>query len=272
MPERRPPFATEPHIAAVPFGERPRGGARQLLGPADKAALTAIGTIIRVPKGGLAYRSTAPAENIYNLVEGVLKTFQVLPDSSTHISGFHFAGDVFGLAEQGRYVDSAEAIVPVVAYEIPRRAFEALLVRDGGLAVQIVCKLTDDLRKKNRHALILDRQDAVGKVAMFLLMLEDARQARGPGGTVYFPMMRLDVAKYVGLTIETVSRAFSLLERLAIVKFIDRHHLHVLDRARLEAISDGTVETIPTIARKKARARTAKTESARRPGPKKQAR
>jgi CRP-like cAMP-binding protein len=247
MAERRVPFRIEPQIVAVPFSDRSRGRAVPLLTPADKEALSAIGTVIRVPKGGTAYRSEAPADNIYNLVEGVLKTVQVLPDQSTHISGFHFAGDLFGLAEQGKYIDSAEAIVPVVAYQIPRPALEGLLTRDGGLAVRILCKLADELRKKNRHALILDREDAVGKIAMFLLMLEDARQSRGPGGTVYFPMMRLDVAKYVGLTLETVSRAFHLLERLAIVKFIDRHHFHVLDRERLEALSAGTAETIPTI-------------------------
>jgi CRP-like cAMP-binding protein len=261
MAKRRPPFAIEPRIAAIPFGDRSLGRAQPLLTTADKAALTAVGKLIRVPKGVLAYRSASAAENVYNLVEGVLKTFQVLPNASTHISGFHFPGDLFGLAEQGKYVDSAEAVVSVAAYEIPRAALETLLVRDGGFAVRILCKFADELRKKNRHALILDRQDAVGKLAMFLLMVEDARQSRGPGGTVYFPMTRVDVGKYVGLTLESVSRAFHLLERLAVVKFIDRHHFHVLDRVRLEALSAGTTETIPTIASKKAKTRDSQIET-----------
>jgi CRP-like cAMP-binding protein len=167
-----------------------------------------------------------------------------------HISGFHFAGDMLGMAQEGRYIESAEAIVPVVAFKFPVAAFETLLSQNGELAVRILCKLADEIRRKDHHALILDRQDAMGKIAMFLLMLEDARQTRGPSGTIYFPMMRLDVAKYVGLTLETVSRAFHLLERHAIAKFIDRHHFHVLDRERLEALSAGTAEAMPTITRK----------------------
>jgi len=254
--DRRRPFTTEPLVTAVPFGERTRGRAVPILTAADKAALGAVGTVVRMPKGALVYRALARAANLYNIVEGALKTYQVLPDSSTHISGFHFPGDLVGMAEEGRYIETAEAIIPIVAYEIPQAEFQAVMTRDGGLAVRVICKLTDALRKKDSHALILDREDAVGKLAMFMLMLEGARQARGPGGTIYFPMTRVDVAKYVGLTIETVSRAFNLLETHAIVRFIDRHHFYVLDRARLEAMAAGTAETMPTVAPKKAGRRT----------------
>jgi CRP-like cAMP-binding protein len=224
-----------------------------LLTAHDKAALMAVGTLVRMPKGAVAYRAFTPADCVYNLVEGVLKTSLTLPDASTHISAFHFAGDVFGMAEQGQYVESAEAIVPVAAYKIRLAEFEMLLARDGGLAVRMLCKLTDDLRRKQRHALILDRPDAVGKMAMFLLLLADAGQARGAGSTTYFPMLRSDAANYVGLTLEAVSRALHALEKQGVVEFVDRHHFHVLDRTRLQALSAGTIKAPPVSKLKKAK-------------------
>ena len=86
MAERRRPFTTKPQITGVPFGTRTRSSAVPLLTAADKAALTKIGTLIEVPKCGVVYRSSAPAVHVYNLVEGVLRTFQVLPGRRTHIS------------------------------------------------------------------------------------------------------------------------------------------------------------------------------------------
>lgn len=262
MTERRRPFTTEPRLSAVPYASRSRGRALPVLTKEDRAALIGISTVVRIPKGATVYRAAAPADSVYNIVEGVLKTtYRVGPDVSAHVSGFYFAGDILGVAQEGRYVETAEAIVPVVAYKIGVPALEALLSQNGELAVRVLCKLMDEIRRKDHHALILDRQDAMGKIAMFLLMLEEARQARGPGGTIYFPMMRMDVARYVGLTLETVSRAFHLLERHAIAKFIDRHHFHVVDRDRLEALSAGTAEAMPTITRKTAKEPGSETET-----------
>ena len=133
-----------------------------------------------MPKGAFAYRAQARADSIYNLVQGVVKTFVSLSDETTHVSGFHFPGDIFGLAEQGEYIDAAEAIVPAVAYKIPLGALEDLLSSNRELAVRFMHRLAHGLRAKHRHALLLSRHDAVGKIAMFLRMLEGLGQARGP--------------------------------------------------------------------------------------------
>jgi CRP-like cAMP-binding protein len=174
-----------------------------------------------------------------------VKTFQILPNGTSHISGFHFSGDVFGLAEEGRYLETAEAIVPSVVYKIRFSAFETLLSQNASLAVKFLCKLADSQRRKQHHALILDRDDAVGKIAMFLRLLENAGRPRGAGGTTYVPMTRSDIAKYVGLTLEAVSRAVRALEDRGVVKFVDLHHFHVLDHLTFNALSEGTTELPP---------------------------
>src|ERR1700733_14787929 len=125
----------DPQISAIPFRRRSRGRAIPVLTASDEAALKAASTLVRLPKGGIFYDVSAPAEAVFNVVQGVLKTFEVLPNATTHVSGFLFCGDIFGLAEQGRYVETAVAIVPVTAFRIPLAAFETQLSRNGPLAL-----------------------------------------------------------------------------------------------------------------------------------------
>ncbi len=255
MPTHRFQSVVEPSIAAIPLRERSRGRSVSVLTAQDKAALTSISSVVELRKGDFAYRAAAPADSIYNLVQGVVKTFVSRPDETAHVSGFHFPGDIFGLAERGEYIEAAEAIVPAVAYKIPIGALEDLLSSNKGLAVRFIHRLAHGLRAKHRHALLLSRHDAVGKVAMFLRMLEGLGGARGPGGTLYFPMTRSDAADYVGLTLEAVSRAFNLLAKQRIVAFVDRHHFHVLDRERLDAVSEGMKDALAARPKSTARKR-----------------
>jgi CRP/FNR family transcriptional regulator, anaerobic regulatory protein len=255
MPSRRFRFVAEPSIAAIPLREPSRGRRVSLLTPSDKAALMAIGSVVELPKGSLAYRAQAAADCVYNLVQGVVKTFVRLPDETTHVSGFHFPGDMFGLAEEGEYIDAAEAIVPSIVFKIPLGALEDLLSSHRGLAVRLVQRLAHALRVKHRHALLLSRRDAVGRIATFLLMLEGVGDTRRPGGTLYFPMTRSDAADYIGLTLEAVSRGFALLEQRGIVTFVDRHHCQILDRPRLVASSIGVKDALASRPRSTARKR-----------------
>ena len=256
MTTRRFNVKIEPHISAIPFRERSRGRALPLLSKDDAAALAAISTIERWPKGAVGYRARSAAHSVYDLVQGVVKTYDTRPDKSVSISGFHFAGDVFGLAQQGQYLESAEAVIPAVVFRIPLDRLEALLTRDPTFGVRVVCKLTDDLRKKHRHAMILSRNDALGKFAMFLSMLEDLSQ-RGSERDIYFPMMRSDAAQFIGLTLEAMSRASNALERAHVLEFIDRHHFRILDRDRFDELLAGSYK-VPVERKRAAGARVKK--------------
>jgi CRP/FNR family transcriptional regulator, anaerobic regulatory protein len=249
MPTRRFQLVAEPRIAAIPFRGRARGKPVSLLSAEETRALAAIGEIVRLRKGATVYDAATACDAVYNLVQGVAKTYQVLADRTVHVSGFLFPGDVFGLAEQGHYVETAEAVVPIVAYKIPLAAFEDLVTTNGALATHMLCKLAHELRAQQHHALILNRHDAAGRLAMFLDFLERAELTRGPNGAIYFPMTRSDAADFVGLTLEAVSRAFNALEKQGLVAFVDRHHFHVTDREQLQALVAG-ISTLPPAQRK----------------------
>jgi CRP-like cAMP-binding protein len=251
MPSRRLQITIEPRLAAVPFLERSRGRPVSLLNQAETTALAAIGTVVNWAKGEIAYRAKGAADCVYNLVQGVVKTYDVLPDNSSSVSGFHFAGDLFGLAEQGQYIESAEAIIPSVAFRIPLDALQALLAQNPALGTRLLCKAADDLRKNRRHARMLARNDALGRFAMLLRMLEEIGAPRGPDSATYFPMSRGDAAQFIGLTLEAMSRASGGLERARVIRFLDRHHFQIADRPRFEQLLAGAYQ--PAVARAKAR-------------------
>lgn len=229
-----------PALAGMPFRERSQGKAIPLLDARAQAALAPVAALVTFRKGDILYLEGSPADSLYNIVQGVAKTFKVLPDQSSRISSFLYPGDLCGIGEEGRYADAAAAVVSVVAYRISVVGFEDLLRQDGDLALRVVGKLWHDLRQRDRHAVLLGRNDALGRIAMFIRQLERVQSVRiGRAPAVFMPMSRSDVADYIGLSLEAVSRAFRALEDSGIVRFVERRHFQVLDRARLRSLVDG---------------------------------
>jgi CRP-like cAMP-binding protein len=110
------------------------------------------------------------------------------------------------------------------------------LRHDADLACQFLCKVTHELTGALRHTVIVTRRDALGRVTMFLRMLEqDSRHSQN--SKIEVPVSRLDVANYLGLSLEAVSRALSRLERDGIIAFEGRRRLLVVDRTRFERIA-----------------------------------
>jgi CRP/FNR family transcriptional regulator len=127
------------------------------------------------------------------------------------------------------------AVTPVTLYRIRREALERALLEDALLQFQFLAKITYELREAQRQQLLLIRKDAIGRVAMFLKTLE--RQGRGSGSDVIdVPMSRSDIANYLGITLEAVSRATRKLTAMGIVTLPDRHEARILDRARFEEL------------------------------------
>ena len=151
---------------------------------------------------------------------------------------FLFPDDLFGLAAEGAYVNSAAAVTAVVAWRLPVAALEALLRRDPTLEWHILVKLCHELREAQQRALILSRRRALIRLAMFVLMLARWQEARNESETdIYLPMTRSDIADYLVLTLAAVSRSFRVLQRRELVRFNDRRHLRIVDRARLQDIA-----------------------------------
>jgi CRP/FNR family transcriptional regulator len=209
-------------------------------GGEETTALASLATPVQFEKGALIYREREQAGSLYILREGVVKTYTTMPDDMNRAVAFCFKDDLFGWSDNDRYDGSAEALSPVIAYKVPIPVLEAMLDSNAGLAVDLLGRLRRCLRQQHRQLLLLGRNDALGRVAMFIAILEDLeRTADGARPQrLYLPMSRSDIADFVGLSLEAVSRAFTALDTQGILTFRSKRHFQVSDRAGLQALID----------------------------------
>ena len=223
-----------PSLRAAPFGPGVRHVVR-LLSPRQRSQIASIATSVHLPARTMVYREGAGAQSVFIVADGVAKMFRDLPSGKRRVMAFLFADDVCGLALHGHYDNSVQTITPVRLYRVRVATLADTLRRDADLACQFLCKVTHELRGSLLHTVIVARRDAVGRVTMFLRMLEQNQLSHD--SRIEVPMSRSDAANYLCLSLESVSRALGRLERDRIIAFEGRHRIRVLDRARFEKIS-----------------------------------
>jgi CRP-like cAMP-binding protein len=153
------------------------------------------------------------AEYVYQVVSGAVRTYKILNDGRRQIGSFYLPGDVFGLEIGDEHELSAEAICNSTISVIKRSSLTGLAGRDNGVAQALWSLTARELQRAQKHVLLLVRT-AQERVASFLLEMADRTAAVG---SVELPMSRQDIADYLGLTIETVSRTLTLLEGQAAI-------------------------------------------------------
>jgi CRP-like cAMP-binding protein len=120
-------------------------------------------------------------------------------------------------------------------YRLPLGELAALLRRDADLQFGFLVKVTHELRESQRRDVMLNRRDAAGRLAMFVAWMHSrqAASATGGGHDVSLPMTRSDIAAFLGLSLESVSRGAADLARRGLVTFEGRHRAHIVDTAGL---------------------------------------
>ncbi len=231
---RKTPLVTagEPALQAVPFLPPIRPEA-PLLTDSQRLRLAAIASRVEIAPRAVIYRDDAPATNVFIIAEGVVKAFKDMPSGRRWVTAFLYPADVFGLAENGRYIRTAQAVTRATLYQFSVDVLIETLKSDGDLQFKFLCKITHELREAQRQTITIGRRDAVGKLAMFIRELE--RQHSG-SRDIDLPMSRSDIASYLGLSLESVSRASRALERRGIVCFPGRHLVRILDPVQFERI------------------------------------
>jgi CRP-like cAMP-binding protein len=194
-----------------------------------------MATCVTIPARDIVCREGSSAQSVFILTSGVVKMFRDLPSGKRRVLGFLFADDVVGLAQNGHYDNTVQTITPVTLYRIRVSTLADTLQRDADLTFQFLCKVTHELRRSLRHNVIIARRDAIGRVTMFLRVLE--QNGLMDGSRIDVPMSRSDVANYLGLSLESVSRALGRLERSQIIAYDGRHGIRVVDRERFDKIS-----------------------------------
>jgi CRP/FNR family transcriptional regulator len=184
-----------------------------------------------------AVRAGALAGSVFNVTEGIVRLYKSLPDGRRQIVGVALPGDFLGLALQDRYGVTAEAVTNVAVCRFTRSAFLVFVDGEPHLLRRLHEFAGHELSLAQEQMLLLGRRAAEEKVAAFLLNLQSRYGRIGAMSvTVPLPMSRQDIADYLGLTIETVSRTMTRLARdKALVIVPDG--VRLLDKPRLEQMA-----------------------------------
>jgi CRP-like cAMP-binding protein len=189
-----------------------------------------MGATMAYPRDSEIFGEDEPAEYLYKVVSGNVRTYKILKDGRRQVGGFYSPGDIFGLEFADEHSLSAEAITDCKVLVVKRAALNTLAGRDASVARQLFALTGRELLRFQDRILLLIKS-AQERVATFLL--EMARHASG--NVVELPMSRQDIADYLGLTIETVSRTLSALETAAVIEVATSRRIVLRNRAALAA-------------------------------------
>jgi CRP/FNR family transcriptional regulator len=201
--------------------------------------IVAVSTLQRAKAGETLFTEGDEADGIYEVVSGMLRLYKLLPDGRRQITGFLSAGQILGLAPRGTHIYSAEAINDVSLCRYPRIGLDRLIDDVPALARRLLAVTSHELCTAQDQMLLLGRKAASEKVASFLLLMADQQ---GNGDEVAVPMSRSDIADYLGLTTETVSRTFTKLKTLGLIALPTPNRVEIRDRDQLEDFAIGQTE------------------------------
>jgi CRP/FNR family transcriptional regulator, anaerobic regulatory protein len=210
------------------------------LSPEEQQRVVAIMRAVEIAPNRSIFDEGAPAENVYNVTAGAVKIYKLQPDGRRQITGFLFPGDFLGLTHNETYAYSAEALAPTKLCRFPRRRIETLLEDLPRLEQRLLGMASHELAAAQDQMMLLGRKSARERVVSFILMLSDAATRHGqPGNPVFLPMNRSDIADYLGLTIETVSRTLTQLKTQGLIHLADEKQIRLSKADALREIATG---------------------------------
>jgi CRP/FNR family nitrogen fixation transcriptional regulator len=215
------------HAVSAPAPAAPRPGAWE-------AGSSVTGPVLHFVQGREIYAEGDEAISFFQLVRGVVRICSFLSDGRRRIDGFRAAGDIFGFELGSTHRLSAEAVCDCTLIAYRRRSMESLAAGNAALSRQLLAHAMHDMARAQDHALLLWRRSAAEKVAGFLLEWAEHAPDRE---TITLAMTRQDIADYLGLTIETISRTLSQLERDAVIELVTLRQLRIRNPAALRALS-----------------------------------
>jgi CRP/FNR family transcriptional regulator len=196
----------------------------------DRRRLTSVMSSFRVGPHRVIFEEAEPADHVFTVTDGVVKIYKTLKDGRRQVTGFLFSGDFLGLLDNSVYAYSAETLTPAHFCRFPRPALEALLDELPRLRQRLLGMASHEIAAAQEQMLLLGRKSARERVASFLLMLSKAALGDGQSAkAIALPMSRADIADYLGLTMETVSRKFTQLSSQRTIEILDDRHVCVLN-------------------------------------------
>jgi len=181
--------------------------------------------------------------HIYQVLEGVVGSYHMLPDGRRQIAKFYYPGDLIGVAEQAQFATHAEALSASKVRCIPISCIDSLILTEPGFGRALLSLVATDLSDTREQLLSLGRKTALEKVASFLFNIYSRNNVADTDSenndVAHVPMTRSEIADYLGLTIETVSRCITKLKTSGVIKPETRSTIRILNPDQLEEISVG---------------------------------
>jgi len=191
-----------------------------------------MGAPMSYPRNTEIYGENEGADYLYKLISGTVRTYKILHDGRRQIGAFYGPGDMFGIEVGDVHMFSAEAITDVKVLVIKRSSVIAAAARDNAVARQLWSMTGRELQRVQDHILLLIKT-AQERVAGFLLEMA----SRSASNEVELPMSRQDIADYLGLTIETVSRTLTQLENSSAIAVPTARRIVLRNRAALTKLN-----------------------------------
>jgi len=236
---RQPPLAPKAQACGT-CGSRIAG----LCKPLDHTILAEIwgeAEQVRLPARATVFREGDPAGRVFTLVDGTAKLTRLLPDGKQQVVGFRFAGDIIGYTIRPAYPFDADLLTDARLCRLDRARLDVLLRRFPLLECRLLDLCMQELAATQEQLVIVGRRPAEARVAAFLLLLAEAWRRRGAAGRVLeMPMTRADIADFLGLTLETVSRSLTAFRRRGWIREPAYQRVELLDLGALSALAEGT--------------------------------
>jgi CRP/FNR family nitrogen fixation transcriptional regulator len=204
-------------------------------GGALAEVISMLGTRMRFDRNAEIFGEDEPADYLYQVVSGAVRTAKLLSDGRRQIGAFYLAGDVFGLENEEVHLFSAEAVTECVVLVVKRSAFLAEAARHSAIGAQLWNDTMVHFNRAQSHMLLLGRKNAMERIAAFLVELAGRLRRTGD---LELPMSRQDIADYLGLTIETVSRTLTQLEREGVISIPAARRIVFRNRAALDNMNE----------------------------------
>ncbi len=194
-----------------------------------------LATRLRYNRGQAVYEEDSGVDHWYRVVSGVARRYSIRADGRRQIVDLLLPDDVFGFGRGGKHRFSVEAAIDdTVVARYPRTRLEMLASSDVRVAQRLQEASTEAMARLQTLILTLGRTTAEAKVGCFLLRLAE-RLSADPTETLLLPISREDIADHLALTIETVSRSLTQLNRRGIIRLFGTRRIKIVDRETLEA-------------------------------------
>ena len=213
-----------------------------VLGCKDLERFKNLGRTVTLGPGQALFHEGDPASRVFTLTRGTLKLYKLLPDGRRHVTDFVYPGDFLGISPRHEHAFSAEAVERAQLCWFPRNRFDDFVETHLPMERSLYRAAANELSAAQNQMLLLGRKTARERVATFLLSVDERTAPRGARSSVIrLPMSRSDIADYLGLTKETVSRVISAFKSSRLIRLRATDEIELLDEKQLKQIAECAV-------------------------------